>query len=387
MKICGILLYKFFCCLLNRRNRLGTDSNCFNFILKHRDVLFYSRKAASYMAALLGTTHFWNASAKTIIDEYKRLVAMDSYVHATSIGATYVLLSVVTVVGNALVIFAVWKDPLKILRASPTNYILLSLAIADLIVGLIIDPGVASWFLRARASNTDPWYFQTILTTFLSASLIVSVGHVLFLTVDRYFALATPLKYRTKITKRRVVITCSLIWIGSICCSVATSFVVQQYFAVVWLTAVVVICLSAEHTYILYIIILRHLFKHSRARIAIQNSQSNSASLYQREKKVFRVIVSVIFVFDSCLTPWMVTQFVLYFCASCHDYYKEMVICYNVSTVFFFLNSALNPFLYSWRFSKFRATFKYFWNNVYQRRRRTQTVRISERRLSLNTQL
>ncbi|XP_078357124.1 adenosine receptor A1-like [Oculina patagonica] len=339
------------------------------------------------MTALFGDKYYWNASAKMVMDEFKRYtVERESHGMATIYGIFYLFVSVITVVGNGLVIFAVWKDPLKVLRTTPTNFILLSLAIADFIVGLVNAPGLAAWFLRIGVKNKDPWYFQSILIIFTTALLIVSVSHILFLTLDRYFALATPLKYRTRITKRRVVITTFAMWICCFCYAVSTS-IIQQYFPVMWFIAVAVIFLFSESAFILYLMTLVYLIKHSRARIMVENSQSNAASLYQREKKVFRVIISVIIVYDICFTPWMVTQFVLYFCQRCQNYYKVVIICYNVAMVLLFVNSALNPFLYSWRFSKFRATFKHFWNKFSQKGRRNRTIRITERRLSFDTHL
>ncbi len=339
------------------------------------------------MAALFGQTYYWNATAKMVMDEFKRqVIDWESHGQTTIIGIVYILVSVINVLGNALVILAVWKDPLKILRTSPTNFILLSLAIADFTVGMINAPGLASLFLRVGIKKTDPWYFQSILLIFTTALLIVSVSHILFLTLDRYFALATPLKYRTRITKRRVVITTSAIWICCFCYAVAAS-IIQQYFLVIWFIAVAVIFFFSECVYVLYLMTLLNLIKHSRARNMVENSQSNAALLYQREKKVFKVIVSVIFVYDMCFTPWMVTQLVLYFCKPCHNYYSVVIICSNVTTVLLFVNSALNPFLYSWRFSKFRATFKHFWRKFSQKGRRNLTVRITERRLSFNTHL
>lgn len=339
------------------------------------------------MAALFGHTYFWNASAKMIMDEFTRQLTEESHEQATSFGILYILLSAITVVGNALVIVAVWKDPLKILKQSPTNFILLSLAIADLTVGLFVIPGAASWYLRVGIIGRDPWHLQFIILLFRQGFLIVSVGHVLLLTVDRYFALATPLEYRTKITRRTVVVTSSSIWICGIFQAVMSS-ILRQHFAITWFLSIVVILLLSEAIYVLYLMTLRHLMKHSKARILLENSQSNVASLHQRERKVFRVIVSVIFAFDTCFTPWMTTQALIYFCKACHSHYKVLMVCYNITTVFMFANSALNPFLYSWRFSKFRATFKHFWRKfAAQKGRRNETVRITVRSQSFNTPL
>ena len=366
----------------SRRNR---------FILFSSRILLYSTETPysssdCTMAALFGNAYFWNASAKMIMDEFTRHLVEDSHGQATTFGILYILLSVISVVGNALVIAAVWKDPLKTLKTSPTNLILLSLAIADLTVGLFVIPGAASWYLGVGIKGTDPWHSQFIIIIFRQGFLIVSVGHVLFLTVDRYYALATPLKYRTKITRRTVVVVSSSVWICGISQAVVTS-ILHQHFAITWLISILVLFLLAEAIYILYLIILRHLMKHSKARILLENSQSNVASLHQRERKVFRVLVSVVFAFDSCCTPWMATQAVIYFCKACHSHYKVLIVCYNMTTALMFANSALNPLLYSWRFSKFRATFKHFWKKFTQKGRRNKTVRITVRSESLNTPL
>ena len=338
------------------------------------------------MAALFGDTCFWNASAKTIMDEFTRYLTEESHGQATIFGIFYIILSVITVVGNALVITAVWKDPLKILKTSPTNLILLSLAIADLTVGLFVIPGAASWYLRVGITKTDPWHFQLIFLTLRQGFLTVSVGHVLFLTVDRYFALATPLKYRTKITKRTVAAVSSSIWICGISQAMVVS-ILHQHFAITWFIFIVVIFLLAQTIYVLYFMILRHLMKHSKARILLENSQSNVASLHQRERKVFRVIVSVVFAFDSCFTPWMATQALIYFCKACHSHLELLMVCYNVTTVLMFANSALNPLLYSWRFSKFRATFRHFGGKFVRKGKRNNTSKNTVRSESLNTPL
>ena len=336
------------------------------------------------MAALLGHMDYWNAPAQLIIDEFtKQLSAPESRGQAKILGIIYSLLSVITVVGNALVIAAVCKDPLKILKTSPSNFILLSLSIADLIVGLVIDPWVASWFLRVGETVPPSGH---ILVIFSGSSIIVSVGHVLLLTVDRYYALATPLKYRAKITRRRVTIASCSIWISCICYAVVVS-ILQNHLLLMWFISVALLYICSECICVLYLATLRHLVKHSRSRIAVDNSQSNAVLVYQREKKVFKVIVSVIFVFFLCFIPWLGTQFVIYFCKACHNYQKTMIACFNATTVFPFINSAFNPFVYSWTFSKFRATFRYFWRKFRPQKGRKKTVRITERRKSFTTSL
>ena len=336
------------------------------------------------MAALLGHMNFWNASVQSAIDVFfEELKAPESRGMATIFGFIYSLLSLITVVGNALVIIAVYKDPLKILKNSPSNLILLSLSEADLIVGLMIGPGAAVWFFRIGKAAPSLGYIIVILSC---SSLVVSVGNVLLLTIDRYYALATPLKYRVIITKKTVTIASSAIWVCSICYALTFSLL-QQYFLLIWFVSVVLLFICSECICILYFVTLRNLSKHSRSRIVVSNSQSNTALAYQREKKVFKVILSVIFVFYLCFIPWLGNQFVIYFCKGCHSHRKTVMVCTYATQVFAILNSALNPVLYSCRFAKFQATFQYFLRKFLPHKGRKKSVRINERRQAYNTHL
>ena len=96
----------------------------------------------------------------------------------------------------------VWKDPLKILRSSPSNFILVSMALADLSVGLVVCPITAYWGWVRFEKKTAPFGLSVIFAINVF-SVNVSVGHMLLLAVDRLFAVVTPLEYRFKITNKR----------------------------------------------------------------------------------------------------------------------------------------------------------------------------------------
>ena len=54
---------------------------------------------------------------------------------ALVIAVIMAILSPLIVAGNALIILVVWKDPLRNLRSFTSTYILLSMAVADFLVG------------------------------------------------------------------------------------------------------------------------------------------------------------------------------------------------------------------------------------------------------------
>ncbi|KAJ6660127.1 hypothetical protein lerEdw1_018054 [Lerista edwardsae] len=110
------------------------------------------------------------------------------------VGAIGILL---TVLGNLLVVIAVFH--FKILH-TPTNFLLLSLALADLLLGLTVLP-----FSTIRLVESC-WYFGDDfcrLHTFLDTVFcLTSIFHLCFISIDRHCAICDPLLYPTKFTIR-----------------------------------------------------------------------------------------------------------------------------------------------------------------------------------------
>ncbi|XP_029980171.1 trace amine-associated receptor 1-like [Sphaeramia orbicularis] len=87
---------------------------------------------------------------------------------------------------------------------TPTNLLLLSLAVSDLLAGLVMMPGeiqvkLSCWFLGD---------YMCSLYTFLAwLSVSVSVGDMVLISVDRYVAICDPLHYTNKARAMRSHIT------------------------------------------------------------------------------------------------------------------------------------------------------------------------------------
>ena len=330
---------------------------------------------------------FWNASLGMIGDKWEEAMRIISTGEAIVMAICCSFLSIITVVENAIVIFAVWKDPLKTLRSSPTNFILLEMAFADFFVGLVFAPSATLLYLRI-ATKTHAWNSLFVVILFSHLFLIVSVYHVLLLTIDRYFALAKPLQYRVIVTKRRVAIGSLAIWFFWFCYGVL-SITLRGRVLVLWFILVLMIWLSSEGTTFVYIVTLRNLFKHSKTTRNAENSQSYHVLLCQREKKVFVVILSVVLAFYFCFVPWIIGQLIFIFCQACHVNHRMLTIWHHIAVLLLLVNSALNPLLYTWRFSRFQATFKYLWRKYCCQKipRRSKTVNITNERETHDTKL
>lgn len=135
------------------------------------------------------------------------------------------LLSVFVVLGNMLVVSAIWHEPQL---HSVTNYLIGSLAAADCLVGAVVMPFsiiseiiVGSWTFGA--TWCDLWHSFDVLAS--TASII----NLCAISADRYLAITNPITYPTRMTPKRVALTIVCIWT----CSSMISFP-----AILWWRAV-----------------------------------------------------------------------------------------------------------------------------------------------------
>ncbi|XP_067289553.1 trace amine-associated receptor 13c-like [Pseudorasbora parva] len=120
------------------------------------------------------------------------------------------LLSAWTVFLNLLVIISI--SHFKKLH-TPTNLIILSLAVADMLIGLIAMPVDAIKLIETC------WYFgETLCDLFMiimALLLSTSLSNLVLIAIDRYVAVCHPLLYPHKITTTRTLISICLCWFFS----------------------------------------------------------------------------------------------------------------------------------------------------------------------------
>lgn len=116
----------------------------------------------------------------------------------------------IMIIGNLLVIVAVSTTPR--LR-TVTNFFVVSLAVTDLLMGLLVTP------LAVVREFTSTWIFGRILCEFwISLDVFLCTASILNLcciSLDRYFAITSPLTYAVKRSGRLALIMVALVWILS----------------------------------------------------------------------------------------------------------------------------------------------------------------------------
>ncbi|KAL3969478.1 antigen [Sarotherodon galilaeus] len=302
-----------------------------------------------------------------------RSIVMFSYIVLSSI-------SFLTVALNLLVIISV--SHYRQLHTS-TNILLLSLAVSDFLVGVLVIPGE---ILR----NTACWTVgQLTCLLYIFVSLILtsaSVGIMVLISVERYVAICDPLHYPTRITHRRVKLCVCLCWLCSIAFSCLlvrddlhqksrhnscigeydlhqksrhNSCIGECIFQVDFIVGVFDLILTfivpVSSIVVLYLRVFAVVLSHARAMrshvTAVTLQQSVTLTAKKSQMKAARTLGVLIVVFLLCFCP--------YYCVSLiGDDFLNGSSAAIVIYVFYF-NSCINPVIYAMFYFWFRKAVKH----------------------------
>ncbi|XP_068424345.1 D(1)-like dopamine receptor [Clinocottus analis] len=127
------------------------------------------------------------------------------------VGCVLFLLIVSTLLGNTLVCAAVVR--FRHLRSKVTNFFVISLAVSDLFVAVLVMP----W--EAITEVTGTWLFGRFCGVWIAFDIMCSTAsilHLCIISVDRYWAIASPFKYERKMTHRVAFVMIGVAWSLSI---------------------------------------------------------------------------------------------------------------------------------------------------------------------------
>ncbi|KAJ3587193.1 hypothetical protein NHX12_010791 [Muraenolepis orangiensis] len=121
------------------------------------------------------------------------------------------LLILTTLLGNTLVCAAVTR--FRHLRSKVTNFFVISLAVSDLLVAVLVMP----W--KAVTEIAGFWPFGAFCDTWVAFDIMCSTASILNLcviSVDRYWAISSPFRYERKMTPRLAFVMISVAWTLSV---------------------------------------------------------------------------------------------------------------------------------------------------------------------------
>ncbi|NP_001127740.1 neuropeptide receptor A5 isoform X1 [Bombyx mori] len=311
--------------------------------------------------------------------------------------ATHAIVFVIGLIGNALVCIAVYRNHSM---RTVTNYFIVNLAVADFMVILICLPPTVLWDV------TETWFFGTamcrIVLYFQSVSVTVSVLTLTFISVDRWYAICFPLKFKSTTGRAKTAIL--IIWLLSLLFNIPEFVVLQvqtkmqlrfnvQYFmqcASTWsdesdltwhiIKALFLYTFPLLLMTIAYCQIVRVLWRsdnipghtESHKLCSTQTGQSNWLAASRRttpsihtnastegqlrsRRKAAKMLVAVVAMFAVCYFPVHLLS-VLRVAFDVQQ--TDVMTCIAlISHVMCYANSAVNPLIYNFMSGKFRREF------------------------------
>ncbi|KAM9496700.1 trace amine-associated receptor 13c-like [Clarias gariepinus] len=286
--------------------------------------------------------------------------------------AVYILLYVcsaavvlLTVCGNLFIIISVFH--FKQLH-TPTNMLVLSLAVSDFLVGNFLMPLLLIWTIESC------WIFGRVLCIIywvVSSMLNISIYTVAQIAVDRYLALSNPFLYMNIVSVR---ITCVVIvfnWClalgytiailysngnfqSSVLCPGECLLFLNEVWTVIDLVFSFIFPLSV--IIILYTLVFVIAKKHATAIRELNNhtrpkAQTISSQSMKSERKAAKVLGILVSVFLLCLLPYFIYT-------SLANVIELQLETFGKVLIMIYLNSTINPFIYALFYPWFRRCIK-----------------------------
>ena len=265
------------------------------------------------------------------------------------------VLALVTVPCNILVCLVILRSPprLKNLR-TPFTYFILNLALTDLLVGAATEPISVVYHVMEARSVSSPTLVR-LLQVLYFLTCTVSVLSILALTLERFYAISKPFKYRQSVTNSRVLLASGMIWILSP--GLITPYFVMGYrvFSLVFANVVILITLcTLIYSYFKIIKTIqrrKNIRQDSFQGLFIANRR---VTLY--EEKLTRTFASILVLFAICYVTPCLLIYTMNLCTKCScdtiNWLRDLTFLAVTC------NSAINPFLYAWRLPSFRQALR-----------------------------
>lgn len=279
-------------------------------------------------------------------------------------GAILLLFAVLITISNGLLLFVIYKDPLKTFR-NATAVLVISLGVADFLTGCVtaVDVGI-SHILEGLA-------VQKVLLQAKIISQITVRGSVYILTmfaVERFVAVAFPYAYRSSVTVRKTAICCALCWVLAIVTSCLELAVDQDlydviFFYIMFVLPLVTMCFTYCAAYCLMKTMAERVHRQrgdsenkyrERGSTRKEKMSKQSAEL---QKQLMKTASLIIIVFVLSLVPFWSFTAIRRYCKGCSEQ-KWFIAGYRFSIPILYSNSGLNPLLYAWRMRPYRRSFQ-----------------------------
>ena len=279
------------------------------------------------------------------------------------IRTAFSLLVTVNLIGNFLVCLVVIRN--RSMR-NPMNYLLVSLACADMMVAIFIAPQYILLHTYKHPQGLKGDYLCKFLTggNLMWIGGVVSVVSLIAIAFERYFAVLYPHDDKRRISKRKLKLIIPACWLFSLLWNFPLFLVVRyseelDFCYEVWPTKRYMNAYSLGWLIIIGILplsIMTCLYSRVVYNLWVRGDQPvelTQRTLIKSRKRVTKMVLIVTVVCGVCWLPNLIIYVLDFYGLISHG-----DIVHTTSVVLVTLNSAVNPIIYCFQSKRFRTCVK-----------------------------
>ena len=262
---------------------------------------------------------------------------------------------------NIVTILALRK-PLTIPRAVKT--LLLSLAVSDLGVGLLVQPLYVALLVMLIQENTQTRTFEFMNNLYVKIATLFTYASffgVVALATDRFLAIHLHLRYQELVTHKRVVAVVISTWILSAIVMLLSGWILSDVVTIIFLTVDGVCYLT---TALFYFKIFSAVRYHSnQIQVLEEQLAQNNGGNMENAARERRAAVDTFYVFLAFLICYLPNM--CYWIIQKSTGPSTGLRHFGLhSNTLVFLNSSLNPLIYSWKMRPVRHAIMEILRNI-----------------------
>ena len=271
-------------------------------------------------------------------------------------------LTITAIIFNSVTIQALRKTSSL---SKPLRTLLLSLAVSDLGVGLLVQPLYIVLLVQWLQKNTENSPSCAVFSALAVIGILfssASFSSVMALSADRFLAIHLRLRYQELVTHKRVVCVVVSLWVFSAALSLL-KFWVSKLIACAVLATIGLTCLvlSAVLYYKIYLAVRRHRNQIQALQIQQVEQDAEMAANLTRRRKSAVCAFYVYLVFFLC-NLLVFCSFAAILIFGLNNATKMSLLS---SWTMVFLNSSLNPVIYCWKMRHIRHAIVDILRNVF----------------------
>ena len=296
-------------------------------------------------------------STKEDLDFYAEIINVPGF--WLSLAVVGFTLSVVIAVSNAVLLFTIYKDPRRSFR-TPPSFLIVNLSASEFLQGLaaVFPVAVRDVYRYQGLSLPYAKVFKAVIYTVVCTTLFVSSATIIVMSLTCYISINKPIVYKSRISIRKIKIAIALVWIIALLMSfLPLTNLPEKTYMLIYLhthATVPIILLTITHLNVFRVLARRT----QEARESFRGSRGEKINhTVARQRNMVITVITILVLFYITYIPQYITLHLLYFCKACN----ESVTFYTIDVAlsrFLFISSAVDPFIYAWRFPKYRLAMR-----------------------------